>query len=93
MDRTVRDAAGREVETVDEAQAPRQLHEGAIYLHQTSSYLVTKLDQAAKVAEVKERYARVHRPNPSWGSLCKQMRPSARLARDRLGVVRSSRWC
>eukprot|EP01052_Picozoa_sp_SAG31_P005300 SAG31_NODE_230_length_19771_cov_90.041739_18_plen_279_part_00 len=44
---------GKEVETIDLSQAHRQLHEGAIYLHQSQSFLITKLDLRAMVAEAK----------------------------------------
>jgi DEAD/DEAH box helicase domain-containing protein len=50
--RVVEQATGRLVGTVDEPSACLLVHEGAIYLHQGDSYLVTTLDLAGQVALV-----------------------------------------
>ncbi len=43
---------GRILETVDEYSAHLQLHPGAVYLHQGTSYLVEHMDLEAKLAKV-----------------------------------------
>jgi DEAD/DEAH box helicase domain-containing protein len=50
--RVVEEATGRLVGTVDEPSAYLLVHEGAIYVHQGDSYLVTTLDLADQVALV-----------------------------------------
>ena len=50
--RVVEEATGRLVGTVDEPSAYLLVHEGAIYVHQGDSYLVTTLDLASQVALV-----------------------------------------
>jgi DEAD/DEAH box helicase domain-containing protein len=50
--RVVEQATGRLVGTVDEPSAYLLVHEGAIYVHQGDSYLVTTLDLADQVALV-----------------------------------------
>ena len=50
--RVVERATGRLVGTVDEPSAYLLVHEGAIYVHQGDSYLVTTLDLADQVALV-----------------------------------------
>src|SRR5581483_3933486 len=50
--RVVEEATGRLVGTVDEPSAYLLVHEGAIYVHQGDSYLVTVLDLADQVALV-----------------------------------------
>jgi DEAD/DEAH box helicase domain-containing protein len=50
--RVVEQATGRLVGTVDEPSAYLIVHEGAIYVHQGDSYLVTTLDLAGQVALV-----------------------------------------
>jgi len=50
--RVVEQATGRLVGTVDEPSACLLVHEGAIYVHQGDSYLVTTLDLAGQVALV-----------------------------------------
>ena len=50
--RVVERATGRLVGTVDEPSAYLLVHEGAIYVHQGDSYLVTTLDLAGQVALV-----------------------------------------
>ena len=50
--RVVEQATGRLVGTVDEPSAYLLVHEGAIYVHQGDSYLVTTLDLADRVALV-----------------------------------------
>ena len=53
--RVVEEATGRLVGTVDEPSAYLLVHEGAIYVHQGDSYLVTTLDLADQVALVEPR--------------------------------------
>jgi len=50
--RVVEQATGRLIGTVDEPSAHLLVHEGAIYVHQGDSYLVTTLDLADQVALV-----------------------------------------
>ena len=50
--RVVEEATGRLVGTVDEPSAHLIVHEGAIYVHQGDSYLVTALEEADRVALV-----------------------------------------
>jgi len=50
--RVVEEATGRLVGTVDEPSAHLLVHEGAVYLHQGDSYLVSRLDPADRVALV-----------------------------------------
>ncbi len=50
--RVVEEATGRLVGTVDEPSAHRYVHDGAVYLHQGESYLVSRLDLADRVALV-----------------------------------------
>jgi DEAD/DEAH box helicase domain-containing protein len=50
--RVVEEATGRLIGTVDEPSAYLLVHEGAIYVHQGDSYLVTTLDLADQVALV-----------------------------------------
>jgi len=50
--RVVEQATGRLIGTVDEPSAYLLVHEGAIYVHQGDSYLVTTLDLADQVALV-----------------------------------------
>ncbi len=50
--RVVEEATGRLVGTMDEPSAHRYVHDGAVYLHQGESYLVTRLDLADRVALV-----------------------------------------
>ena len=50
--RVVEEATGRLVGTVDEPSAYLLVHEGAIYVHQGDSYLVTRLDLDDRVALV-----------------------------------------
>src|ERR1700761_1580586 len=50
--RVVEEATGRLVGTMDEPSAHRYVHEGAVYLHQGESYLVSCLDLADRVALV-----------------------------------------
>jgi len=50
--RVVEEATGRLVGTMDEPSAHRYVHDGAVYLHQGESYLVTRLDLADGVALV-----------------------------------------
>ena len=50
--RVVEEATGRLVGTMDEPSAHRYAHDGAVYLHQGESYLVTCLDLAGRVALV-----------------------------------------
>jgi len=50
--RVVEQATGRLVGTVDEPSAQLLVHDGAVYLHQGDSYLVTRLDLADRVALV-----------------------------------------
>jgi DEAD/DEAH box helicase domain-containing protein len=53
--RVVEEATGRLVGTMDEPSAHRFVHDGAIYLHQGDTYLVSKLDLADRVALVESR--------------------------------------
>ena len=48
----VEEQSGAILETVDEGLAFRQLHQGAVYLHRGNSYVVNRLEIAAKVAYV-----------------------------------------
>jgi DEAD/DEAH box helicase domain-containing protein len=48
----VEQATGRLVGTVDEPSAQLMVHDGAVYLHQGDSYLVSRLDLADRVALV-----------------------------------------
>ncbi len=50
--RVVEEATGRLIGTMDEPSAHRYVHDGAVYLHQGDSYLVSKLDLADRVALV-----------------------------------------
>jgi DEAD/DEAH box helicase domain-containing protein len=50
--RVVEEATGRLVGTMDEPSAHRYVHDGAVYLHQGESYLVSTLDLADSVALV-----------------------------------------
>jgi len=50
--RVVEETTGRLVGTMDEPSAHRYVHDGAVYLHQGESYLVSKLDLADAVALV-----------------------------------------
>src|SRR5277367_4691720 len=50
--RVIEEATGRLVGTMDEPSAHRYVHDGAVYLHQGESYLVTGLDLGARVALV-----------------------------------------
>jgi DEAD/DEAH box helicase domain-containing protein len=50
--RVVEEATGRLVGTVDEPSAQLLVHDGAVYLHQGDSYLVSRLDLADRVALV-----------------------------------------
>jgi DEAD/DEAH box helicase domain-containing protein len=53
--RVVEQATGRLVGTVDEPSAQLLVHDGAVYLHQGDSYLVSRLDLADRVALVEPR--------------------------------------
>ena len=53
--RVVEEATGRLVGTMDEPSAHRYAHDGAVYLHQGESYLVSTLDLAERVALVEPR--------------------------------------
>jgi DEAD/DEAH box helicase domain-containing protein len=53
--RVVEEATGRLVGTVDEPSAHLLVHDGAVYLHQGESYLVSRLDLAEQVAFVEQR--------------------------------------
>ena len=53
--RVVEEATGRLVGTMDEPSAHRYAHDGAVYLHQGDTYLVSKLDLADRVALVECR--------------------------------------
>ncbi|MQF70012.1 DEAD/DEAH box helicase [SAR202 cluster bacterium AD-804-J14_MRT_500m] len=48
----VEEKSGTILETVDEGVAFRQLHQGAVYLHRGNSYVVNRLEIAAKLAYV-----------------------------------------
>jgi DEAD/DEAH box helicase domain-containing protein len=50
--RVVEAATGRLIGTMDEPSAHRYVHDGAVYLHQGESYLVSTLDLADRVALV-----------------------------------------
>ena len=50
--RVVEEATGRLVGTMDEPSAHRYAHDGAVYLHQGESYVVSTLDLADRVALV-----------------------------------------
>jgi len=50
--RVVEEATGRLIGTMDEPSAHRYVHDGAVYLHQGESYLVSRLDLADGVALV-----------------------------------------
>ncbi len=48
----VQQPGGRLIESIEDARAFSQVHEGAVYLHQGETYLVTKLDIAGRTAYV-----------------------------------------
>jgi DEAD/DEAH box helicase domain-containing protein len=50
--RVIEEATGRLVGTMDEPSAHRYVHDGAVYLHQGDSYLVSRLDLDDRVALV-----------------------------------------
>ena len=50
--RVIEETTGRLVGTMDEPSAHRYVHDGAVYLHQGESYLVSRLDLADRVALV-----------------------------------------
>jgi DEAD/DEAH box helicase domain-containing protein len=50
--RVVEEATGRLIGTMDEPSAHRYVHDGAVYLHQGESYLVSRLELADRVALV-----------------------------------------
>jgi len=50
--RVVEEATGRLIGTMDEPSAHRYVHDGAVYLHQGDSYLVSRLDLEDRVALV-----------------------------------------
>ena len=50
--RVIEETTGRLVGTMDEPSAHRYVHDGAVYLHQGESYLVSRLDLADGVALV-----------------------------------------
>jgi DEAD/DEAH box helicase domain-containing protein len=50
--RVVEEATGRLIGTMDEPSAHRYVHDGAVYLHQGESYLVSRLDLEDRVALV-----------------------------------------
>jgi ATP-dependent helicase YprA (DUF1998 family) len=56
----VEEATGRLVGTVDEPSAQIMVHDGAVYLHQGDSYLVSRLDLADRQAQ-RLRLRRVRR--------------------------------
>ena len=60
--RVVEEATGRLIGTMDEPSAHRYAHDGAVYLHQGESYLVSRLDLADRVALVEPRRPRLHHP-------------------------------
>lgn len=49
----VNQRSGEVMEEIDAATAPHRVHEGAIYLHQGETYLVTKLDLTHRIARLK----------------------------------------
>jgi DEAD/DEAH box helicase domain-containing protein len=53
--RVVEEATGRLVGTMDEPSAHRFVHDGAVYLHQGDTYLVSRLDLADRAALVERR--------------------------------------
>ena len=53
--RVVEEETGRLVGTMDEPSAHRFVHDGAVYLHQGDTYLVSRLDLAERVALVECR--------------------------------------
>jgi DEAD/DEAH box helicase domain-containing protein len=53
--RVIEEATGRLVGTMDEPSAHRYVHDGAVYLHQGTSYLVSDLDLDERVALVEPR--------------------------------------
>jgi DEAD/DEAH box helicase domain-containing protein len=53
--RVIEEATGRLVGTMDEPSAHRYVHDGAVYLHQGESYLVSSLNLADRVALVEPR--------------------------------------
>ena len=53
--RVVEEATGRLVGTMDDASAHRNVHDGAVYLHQGETYVVRKLELADRVALVECR--------------------------------------
>ncbi|WP_238015416.1 DEAD/DEAH box helicase [Dactylosporangium sp. AC04546] len=57
----VESATGRLLGTVDTGSAHHQVHDGAVYLHQGTTYVVDKLDLADSVALV-------HAEDPDWST-------------------------
>ncbi len=53
--RVVEETTGRLVGTMDEPSAHQFVHDGAVYLHQGETYLVSKLDLADRVALVESQ--------------------------------------
>ena len=51
--RLVDEASGQVIEELDASSAPRRVHDGAVYLHQGDSYVVTQLDLASGVARLR----------------------------------------
>ena len=64
--RVVEEATGRLVGTMDEPSAHRYVHDGAVYLHQGESYLVSRLDLADAVALVEPG-------DPGYGTLARDV--------------------
>jgi DEAD/DEAH box helicase domain-containing protein len=78
--RVVEQATGRVLGTVDAAAVDRSLHEGAVYVHQGSTYLVRRLD-------LEEHVGLVERAEPDWTTVARSV-TDVRL----LETERSDRW-
>jgi DEAD/DEAH box helicase domain-containing protein len=78
--RVVEHDTGRVLGTVDAAAADRSLHEGAVYVHQGSTYLVRRLD-------LDEHVGLVERANPDWTTVARSVTDVRLLATER-----TARW-
>lgn len=78
--RIVEQRTGRVLGTVDEARAHPAVHTGAVYLHQSETYVVTELDLA-------DASALVVPGDPGWSTQARSV-----TAFDIVGVERSKEW-
>ncbi len=64
--RVVEDVTGRVIGTVDAGAAFRTVHDGAVYVHQGTTYLVRRLD-------LEDRLALVSRAEPEWTTYAREL--------------------